>query len=380
MTIEAPPHILGYTPGSFAHFTITKRLPKILSDCDFNSQLRASKTGEWACFVNSLQHGSTIPTAHFSTPTPYWHQFIANIEGQSWKDISFFNIEFLFYHWINSRLEYWSTGVDAFVGTRITAASDDIRQFSTSLAAIEDSTANSRLASLIALATDGNVADLSQISTPAFIQSSAPTRLLDDSDSLINILINSTSRKLDYIADNCGFELMADLALINEIINRYQISVTLHLKPCPMFVSDANIQDVYHTIELFDKFSSATAALSSELNAALANGRLCLEDSDEWGEPRFIVDLSESLKTQLEKACVVIVKGDLNYRRVVEDRLWAPDEPTGSLQRPLEVPIVALRVMKSDTVLGLPAEVVAQLDMSDSAWRFNGTKSLVQRL
>ena len=41
-------------------------------------------------------------------------------------------------------------------------------------------------------------------------------------------------------------------------------------------------------------------------------------------------------------------------------------------------PLIALRTMKSDALVGLPADQLARLDATDRDWRINGRRGVIQ--
>ena len=49
------------------------------------------------------------------------------------------------------------------------------------------------------------------------------------------------------------------------------------------------------------------------------------------------------------------MKGDLNYRRLVGDRLWPPTTPFADVTAYFPGPVAALRTLKSDVIVGLDA-------------------------
>jgi hypothetical protein len=76
---------------------------------------------------------------------------------------------------------------------------------------------------------------------------------------------------------------------------------------------------------------------------------------------------------------LVVFKGDLNYRRLVGDCLWDPttlfDDAVDYLG---DLPVAALRTLKSDVVVGVPRDRVERLDAEDPEWRINGRQTVVQ--
>ncbi len=68
----------------------------------------------------------------------------------------------------------------------------------------------------------------------------------------------------------------------------------------------------------------------------------------------------------------------LNYRRLVGDCTWPPTTPFAQTAALFPAPVVTLRALKSDVVVGLDAATVSRLDASATAWRTNGMHALVQ--
>ena len=67
-----------------------------------------------------------------------------------------------------------------------------------------------------------------------------------------------------------------------------------------------------------------------------------------------------------------VVKGDANYRRLLDDRAYDPTTPLADLLGYLPVPALMIRMLKSEMVAGLPAHLPSRLDGLDPAWRVNG--------
>lgn len=68
----------------------------------------------------------------------------------------------------------------------------------------------------------------------------------------------------------------------------------------------------------------------------------------------------------------------MNYRRLVGDRAWPATASFAALTDYFPGPLVVLRTLKSDVVVGLTDEVVAGLDATGQPWRTGGTHALVQ--
>lgn len=89
-------------------------------------------------------------------------------------------------------------------------------------------------------------------------------------------------------------------------------------------------------------------------------------------------DMPADLRAELSGATMTIIKGDLNYRRLVGDQLWAATTPFTERASHFPSPVAALRTLKSDVIVGLDAPVVARLDSTGEPWRTSGKYGLVQ--
>ena len=72
------------------------------------------------------------------------------------------------------------------------------------------------------------------------------------------------------------------------------------------------------------------------------------------------------------------MKGDLNYRRLVGDNYWPATDSFAALTTYFPGPVVTLRTLKSDVVVGLEKSAVAELDAAENTWRVSGTHGLIQ--
>jgi hypothetical protein len=72
------------------------------------------------------------------------------------------------------------------------------------------------------------------------------------------------------------------------------------------------------------------------------------------------------------------MKGDLNYRRLVGDRHWSATSDFAELTGYFPSPVVALRTLKSDVIVGLDPATVIELDSTGTAWRTSGSYGLIQ--
>ena len=210
----------------------------------------------------------------------------------------------------------------------------------------------------------------------------AEEHLLDDDTAAVLDHLADLDRpvRVDVWADNAGFELVSDLALIDGLLATDAVDrVVIHLKGHPTFVSDALIDDVHDTLAtLAASDDAAVRALAERLREALVAGALRLRDAWVWTSPLRGRELPAHARAELARADLLISKGDANYRRLLGDRHWDFTTPFEAAAAPLPVPVLALRTLKSEVAAGLTREQLDRLDQKDPDWAVNGRWGLIQ--
>lgn len=378
MRTNVAPPIPAYATDSFALFTVQQRLPKILADVRAQLEPRAAADSRWLELEAALRLGGAIDLRLFTAESAYWRDALAAVDGQRWFELSFFDLEFLFYLALRSIAADLAPGFDIFARTRHAALREALPKIARALEAADDVS----LEAALLQATLGNEADLSQLDE--FRPGAEHVSLLTDQRDQIVERLRATddARVVHILADNAGSELCFDLILADLVLSEREGTIELHLKPRPMFVSDALIRDAEATIAGFETLPSASVLRKTgeRLRAALATGRLTLRTSPDWSEPRFMNALEPQLRAALQSAALVILKGDLNYRRCFEDRAWPADTPVATASVASGTHAYALRVLKSDSIVGLDADQVSKLFAAAPNWRTNGRNAVVQRV
>src|SRR5262249_39933383 len=111
--------------------------------------------------VAAIQAGAMIDASYFGVPTPFWTEYIQQLKGKSWKQLPFFDVEFVFYHGLNSLVDYYSdhTAV-VFEKSRADALTKGLSVFPARYEALPTT---DTLASVLQLSVSGNQADYSQL-------------------------------------------------------------------------------------------------------------------------------------------------------------------------------------------------------------------------
>jgi hypothetical protein len=194
--------------------------------------------------------------------------------------------------------------------------------------------------------------------------------LVDDSALLWQHLDAGPAGPIAMLNDNAGTELLADLLLADDLLRSgLATRVELHLKPHPTFVSDATTADLVATVE---------HVRDTGVWDALRDGRIEVVAHPFAVQPLPYVDIPDDLRDRLGLAKLTIAKGDLNYRRLVGDCDWPATDSFFSRTGYFPSPVVALRTLKSDVIVGLDAATVERLDDLDESWRTRGKYAVIQ--
>ena len=108
-----------------------------------------------------------------------------------------------------------------------------------------------------------------------------------------------------------------------------------------------------------------------ELQKLLHEQKIEVHTDDFWVQPYYFDSMPDNLKRHFKKSDLVIVKGDLNYRRLVKDCRWEHTDrlKDRSLLRKADgslIPVIAPRVLKSDLVIGIDPVFEAFAQNKDS--------------
>jgi hypothetical protein len=307
---------------------------------------------------------------------PGWVRAHGEHAGETWLSTQWFHAEFAFYRELGRRCRFWEMGVDPFEPAKQEELASDRLWERLELALARRGSRDERLVGLLDDSLWANRVDLSYAVAAARARADEDL-IADDRDAATRWLARPGAR-VHIVVDNTGTELALDLALVDAILEDAGASVAVHLKMEPVFVSDAMPRDLWMLVERMQARGADARRLADRLRAAAEAGRLALVPDPFWSSPRFLFDAPPHVASALEGATIAVFKGDANYRRIVGDALWPPTDPFARACAYLRAPIVALRTMKSDPVLGLAAGIPERLDAEDARWRVDGRRGVIQ--
>lgn len=307
-------------------------------------------------------------------------------DGRPWADVPFLWAESFFYRRLLEAVSYFRPGpwhgADPFAPSK--RAELVTPELEADLAALDDIVrldADDRRRAVLAAALWGNRADLGFRITAKAPSEAVPEADLvaDDSGVLWSILDGASTPTVHLIADNAGRELVADLVLVDHLLQAERVaSVVVHLKPRPYYVSDAMGADVVDVLRRITATPGRAAEIGRRVWAALGDGTVQLRAHDFWCAPLSFHDMPGDLSAEFAGAALTILKGDLNYRRLVGDRAWPATTPFAALTDYFPSPVATLRTLKSDVAVGLTEARLARLDAAGQTWRTDGTHALIQ--
>ncbi|WP_330460483.1 damage-control phosphatase ARMT1 family protein [Streptomyces sp. NBC_00820] len=386
----AAPVILGDEPGSFPHSVLAERHPAIIRQVRDAFPYGPGQHHALDALLRSCTEGVIEPLPEGAHDRDLWRAWgLDTYAGQSWFDVPWLWSESYFYRRLLEAVGHFGPGawqgIDPFRPFK--RAELDAKETDEELAALdslEGRPAAERGRALLHGSLWGNRADLGfRLSAAgAGTQEPVPALVADDSETLWSLLppAGTGTGTLCLVADNAGRELVPDLLLIAHLLAEGRIGrAVLHVKPYPYYVSDATTADVVDALTRLRSAPGAASGYGRLLWSAMADGRLVVRAHPFSGGPLPYADMPDDLRAEFASAVLTIVKGDLNYRRLVGDRMWPPTTPFQEVTAYFPGPVASLRTLKSDVITGLsPATEAALVAAEGQAWRTGGTHALIQ--
>ena len=392
------PVIVSSAPGSFARSVLAERHPALIRQVRDAFPWPPERHRALDALLSSCTEGVIEPLEPGAHDREQWDTWSAEYVGRSWFDVPFLWSESYFYRRLLAALGYFEPGpwqgIDPFAPFKRAELSGPLVDDElAALDALAPRPAEERAAAYLRGSLWGNRADLgftagSRDSGGATAVDAPPPLVADDSAALWSLLPeggpSAGTRTVHLVADNAGRELIPDLLLVDHLLTTDRADgVVLHVKPYPYYVSDATTADVVDCARRVVRAPGRAGEAGARLWAAMGDGRLTVRTHGFFCAPFGYDAMPADLREEFTGAALTIVKGDLNYRRLVGDRLWPPTTSFAERTAHFPGPVAALRTLKSDVIVGLTPRIVARLEEEAGAgasgsWRTSGTHGLVQ--
>lgn len=214
--------------------------------------------------------------------------------------------------------------------------------------------------------------------------------LVNDAPEIWCCLDNGNNPKkqaqvVDFVVDNAGYELFSDFILAEYLIEKgLATKVRFHVKAHPWFVTDVTEKDFRWTLEyLCQQEHYLVSLVGKKFVQFLDEGKFELAPiSRFWTSPLPFCSMSRTdpeLFGSLELSKLVLFKGELNYRKLVQDVCRESTQELGScLKGFLPSNLCVLRRIKSELICGLAEGMAEELFCEDFHWVASGNYGVIQ--
>lgn len=384
-----PSPILTSEAGTFAFNTLKTRVHGILRDVIAANDFPSETVAALGALSDEIASGTIRVLQEETADATFWAAATAPHVGRTWLDVPWYWAEAYFYRRILEATGYFRPGpwqgVDpyAVIKRREWAAEAAPAAVAGLLADLPDDP-EARFQRLLHASLWGNRTDLSYTVAAHLGATAAPGHerdnlVADDSHALWRFLQMCDGGRVALVADNAGTELLMDIVLIDFLLSAGLASeVHLFLKPQPFFVSDAMPADLVDGLDALMAAGGAGRKLAYRVDGHVAAGELIPKTHWFFPTSLFYFQMPGDLRERLADMSLVIVKGDVNYRRLLGDAHWPYTTPFSEVVRYFPAPVAALRTLKGELIVGLQPGDAEQLAVDDPDWLINGRRGVIQ--
>lgn len=384
-----PPPLMTSEPGSFARATIVERKPQIIRQVIEDNAYPPDIVVALEAFADEIANRPIQPLHESAPDVDFWNDALTVYAGKTWLEVPWYFAETYFYRRLLEVTRYFQPGSwqgrDPFQEQKRKQVEADITRLAGIWEEFPSQDSQALFVGLLHSCLWGNRADLSNFTVKVKAQGGLATRqerhniLIDHTGQVLGLLANGVPR-LDFINDNVGSELLFDLALSDFLLEcGWAGQVHLHVKNQPFFVSDAMPGDVEATVaRLKETPSPGMRALGVRLAAEMADRRLMIHTDPFWTTCLMFRGMPLHLREQLGSADLVLVKGDVNYRRLLDDLHWPFTTKMEGVTAYFPASFVVLRTLKGEIMVGLERGQAEALAAEDPTWLINGKRGVIQ--
>lgn len=380
-----PPPIMTSEKGSFARKTIEELKPgiidNVLSEYDYTPQILEALLE----FKHEMATGKLHQLQENTSDKPIWDEDTAPYTGNTWLEIPWFLAETFFFRRILEATQYFQPGPwqgkDPFQHLKNKEISSALHPFSEAYQpnTIDDDRKKFQIACYQALW--GNQSDLSNLEVYESTANPQTNKLIfNQSERAYDYLLSHSPTQIAYFLDNVGKELFFDLAFIDHLLQSgLAHSITCYLKNQPFFVSDAQPKDFQRAVDLLGASSvEKCESLAKRIIKGIKSGDIQIETPPFLTSSRSFHEMPKALKNHINDHDFTILKGDVNFRRLVGDRHWDPETPLDAAVGYFYTPVLSLRTLKSELILGLTIDELNTLrNQAEEDWLINGQRGMI---
>lgn len=253
------------------------------------------------------------------------------------------------------------------------------------------------LQKIIVLSLQSNSYDLSQLHSTGRYVLKNDNYEISGANEMIDFL-GKEVRTVHYLVDNSGVELLLDLVLGYALLNIKHLridKIVYHVNVLPIFVSDVIENDKDYTLRVIEdcitksklidpkdksRYVEALEYLRSMfIKDSMGRSRAEIRPDFVWNMPTPYEEIAEDHSDLFRnRKNILIVKGDLNYRRLCGDKSWRSSKKLDNLTKYITTPTLVIRCFKSNVILDVKDSQIEAWDKKDMDWRVNGNYGVIK--
>lgn len=387
--LQLPPPLMTSEPGSFARATIVERKPKIIAQVIADNAYPPEIVHALDDFTSELASGVIQPLNEAAPDVGLWNDTLAAAHaGKTWLEVPWYFAETYFYRRLLEAVRYLQPGPwqgrNPFQRQKRELMEADVRRLAGEWDQVAGLEPSAKFEVLLHSCLWGNRTDLSNYTVtrrgPGVAARDERHLILIDHTAEVEARLSMGAAQVDFINDNVGMDLLFDLALADFLLRQGWVrAVTFHLKDRPFFVSDAMPDDALVTLSLLKASDHpALKQLGGKLADHEAAGRLVFATDPFWTTCLMYRQMPSQVRARLACSGLVILKGDVNYRRLLDDAHWPYTTRMEDVVGYFPAPFVTLRTLKGEIMVGLQPGQAEALAEEDPTWLLNGKHGVIQ--
>eukprot|EP01025_Chloroclados_australasicus_P040166 TRINITY_DN4182_c0_g1_i1.p1 TRINITY_DN4182_c0_g1~~TRINITY_DN4182_c0_g1_i1.p1 ORF type:complete len:412 (-),score=45.11 TRINITY_DN4182_c0_g1_i1:239-1474(-) len=365
-----PEYIIPDVPGTWAYDTMARRVrdtivKKIFEENDLQSPELSYARAPMEDLLKELETpGESVlrPIQEDGGPdVNLWNAILGEFGSKTWLTSPWCVGEFYLYRRVAEAFQFFKTSYDPFNVQKELGVTSSLESSEALLTRLNNSKGfevSEGWNIFVETCLWGNRMDLSlwpvdpsgdhaEDKFAEVIELYAQNLMADDREALVSKLLELKSaggKRIDFVTDNAGFELISDICLADYLLQSGAASqVVFQMKGHPTFVSDALPKDFMFTVNTLSDFNVA----KQQCNVA----------AERWQS---------------------YLQGDANYRRLLGDRQWNLSTPFSEIVNYFPCPICALRTLKAELGCGMPQQKLEQAKSVDEKYLVSGKWGVIQ--
>jgi uncharacterized protein with ATP-grasp and redox domains len=383
-----PLPLMTSDPGSYARATIVQRKPQIirqvLADNAYSSNIERALEN----YIQEIRSEKIKPLTEDHPDIDFWNHQLEPFLGRTWLEVPWYFAETFFYRRLLEAVKYFQPGkfqgINPFQAQKTRQIIGDITKLAPALSGFQQLSAEIAFETIFHSSLWGNRADLSnftvkeQVNVGSTTQAERANILIDHTSEVYTVLSGGVNQ-VHFINDNVGADILFDLVLAEFLLSQHWAQeIVFHLKNQPFFVSDAMICDVTATVQLLlAQSDEEVRRLGRLLDSNIQSGVISLTDDAFWTSCLMFRQMPPRLLEPLSRADLVILKGDVNYRRLLDDFHWPPTTDFALVTSYFPATFVSLRTLKGEIIAGLKPGQAETIQAEDPEWLINGKRGLI---